>query len=232
MLEHSPWKMVEDYFPIGMVYTLQETITYPTKRWKNHRLKSANQTLLGNVVFVYWRAPGTWKQPCMYYINQLDVNPNLYMTQLWGRWLWADELDTVSLSRKTWSCKGAPCNGLGGSIERSTRKFPRVRYPHFDTDQLPGFLRHEFGVFGLPVLEENRAASGISFPPKNRGQTIEKNTKLRVKIALIGEKKHTQKPWGQKNDQPKESTIRLFFHGRSIEKLPYIFAFSNTKDAI
>ena len=117
------------------------------------------------------------------------------------------------MSRKTWSCKGAPCNGLGGSIERSTRKFPRVRYPHFDTDQLPGFLRHEFGVFGLPVLEENRAASGISFPPKNRGQTIEKNTKLRVKMALIGEKNTHKNPGVKRMTNPKKALFAFFSMG-------------------
>ena len=132
-------------------------------------------------------------------------------------------MDTVSLSRKTWSCKGAPCNGLGGSIERSTRKFPRVRYPHFDTDQLPGFLRHEFGVFGLPVLEEKSREVGFQIPPKNRGQTSNRSTKLRLKIALVGKKKLGSKelPTQRKHYSP-------IFHGKSKEKLPYIFAFSNS----
>lgn len=104
---------------------------------------------------------------------------------------------------------------LTGSIERST-------IPHGLDIQLPGVLRCRLGWLASQFLEEKSRASGIPNSPQKQGANHLSSTKLRLKIALIGKKKLGSKelPTQRKHYSP-------IFHGKSKEKLPYNFAFSN-----
>lgn len=113
---------------------------------------------------------------------------------------WACQL--VRKKKRPRPCKGVPWfTALTGSIERST-------IPHGLDIQLPGVLRCRLGWLASQFLKEKSRASGIPNSPQKQGANHLSSTKLRLKIALIGKKN-----WGQKNYQPKESTIRLFFMG-------------------
>ena len=92
--------------------------------------------------------------------------------------------------------------GLGGSLVTALGVAlggAHVNSPWLDI-QLPGFSR-----------------KWDSISPQKQGQHEKPAPNWELKIALIGEKithTHTKKKtWGQKNYQPKESTIRLFFMG-------------------